>query len=108
MHFAIQPARLGKKTQELPARGPDKAKHTIGCQLFGPQAGVGLDPPAEVLAAPRSQPMAARCIPYESNRGEQDVSFCIKYRPGAAAVNAKGASLRDQHDPGALVMVAAC
>ena len=79
-HFAVQPARPGKETQQFPSRVPDKTKHSFGRQRFGRLAGVSLHPPTQVLASPWCESIAARCIPQEANWSEHFVPFCTKYR----------------------------
>ncbi len=85
--LALQPVSPGEETQQLPARGPHKAHHVLGRQGLGPLAGVGLHPPAQVFASPRSQPMAASRIPDKTEWSQQGVSFSFEYRrPGCQSV----------------------
>lgn len=79
MHFAIQPVCPSQKAQQLPARGPYKTKNLSCSQRLSLLAGVSLDAPAQVLAPPRRQPMAACRIPHESNGCQQIVPFHTKY-----------------------------
>ena len=77
---AFEPASPSKKTQKFPARGPDEAHHAFGGESLCALAGVSLNTPAEILASPGSQPMAASCIPDKSERSQHGESFSFKYR----------------------------
>ncbi len=68
-----------QKAHELPAHGPHKTKHLCRGQRLGPLPRVGLHPPAQVLAPPRSQPVSARCIPDKAECANQEGSFPLKY-----------------------------
>jgi hypothetical protein len=73
--LALHPPRPQQKTQQFPPRFPEKTQYTSSRQRFGPYAGECLHTPAQILAAPRPQPVAARCIPDESDRRKQTLSL---------------------------------
>jgi hypothetical protein len=81
-HLAVHAAGPSEKAEQLPTRSPDKTEHVSRCERLGLHAGEGLYTPAQVIAAPRRQPMTAGCIPQETERCEQGVPFGKEYRRG--------------------------
>ncbi len=82
--LALQLFRPCQKTQQLPALGPHESKNCLRGQGFRTHATVGLHAPAQKLAAPRSQPVAPRRIPQETQRCKQGESSGLKYRDDGA------------------------
>src|SRR5579863_1107821 len=70
MHIALKAAGPDEKAQQLPTVGPDKAPEVASGDGLGLHSGKRLDAPAQVLAAPWREPVAAGCIPQKSERCE--------------------------------------
>lgn len=56
--------------QEFPLGVPHEGEDVAGAEGFGRLAGVGLDTPAEVFAAPGREAVAAGGVPDELERAE--------------------------------------
>src|ERR1700728_2047600 len=78
---AVDPA---EKTQKIPLLAPDETDDIAQAQLVSFHAGVSLDAPFEIFAAPGAEAMAAGGIPDESQRRKQSSeSFRPLREPGA-------------------------
>jgi hypothetical protein len=90
-------ARAGRSRQEnsiVPSARPRQSSMMLlVVRRLRTLTGVGLYTPAQIFASPWSQPMAASCIPDKSERSQQGVSFCVKYRRPIAAIRSQGASI---------------
>ncbi len=83
-----------KKAQQLPPRSPDERKDARRSQCIGPLAGIGLDPPAQIIASPRREPVASSCIPDKAQRLKHSLfPLALEYncvtRIGPVGVNAE-------------------
>jgi len=96
-NFAIQPACPCQKTQKLPPRVPYKSQHLAGRQRLGALPGIGFNPPAQILAPPWRQPMAASRIPDKTERRQQEFSF---------SWSIDGQEPRDSHQEGSEIVSA--
>lgn len=62
-----------EEAEQLPFRVPHETEDVAGAEGFGGLAGVGLNAPAKVLAAPGSEAVAAGGVPDEFKGAEQEV-----------------------------------
>ena len=78
--LALHASGPEKETQQLPPLTPDEAQNVFGLQGLSGLTGICFNAPAQKLTPPGREAMAARCIPDESQGGEQCGSFRIEYR----------------------------
>ena len=60
-----------EEAEEFPLGVPHEGEDVAGAEGFSGLAGVGLDSPAKVFAAPRREAVAARGVPDELECAEQ-------------------------------------
>jgi hypothetical protein len=66
VNIAFQAAGPEQETQQLPLGRPHESEDLARRQRFGGHPRIRLYAPAQILAAPRREAMAAGCIPEES------------------------------------------
>jgi hypothetical protein len=80
LKVALQAASPGQKIEQLPSGLPNEGKNVAAAEGLGLLAGVGLDAPFEIFAAPGSEPVATSCIPEKTEGRKHKRCLYQKYR----------------------------